>query len=73
MRKQLKKARIEAGYTQQALAEVLGISTRHYQRIENGVSDGTFKVWDTLEDITGVHQRVLREILSTHHGQEDNR
>ena len=73
MRINLKDARIRAGLTQQDLSEVLGISTRHYQRIENGESDGTFHIWDTLEDLTGIHQRKLREILSTHPDQEDSR
>lgn len=62
MRENLKQARKAAGLTQQDMAEKLGISARQYQRIEGGVSNGTFELWDTLEDLTGVHQRVLREI-----------
>ncbi len=67
MRENLKQARKVAGLTQQAMAEKLGVSTRQYQRIESGTSQGTFEMWDALEDLTGVHQRVLREI---HHDTE---
>lgn len=72
MRENLKAARKAAGFTQQQLAEKLDISERHYQRIENGKSNGTFVMWDALEDITGVHQRILREIPTTCHDQADN-
>jgi len=62
MRANLKAARKAKGMTQQAIAELLGISTRYYQRIEAGDRNGDFAIWDELEDITGVHQRILREI-----------
>ena len=69
MREKLKKARREAGLTQQAMADRLGISLRHYQRIEKGTSHGTYEMWDGLEELLNVHQRVLREI---HLGKEAN-
>lgn len=72
MRKTLKEARQKAGMTQQQMAEKLGICTRYYQSIEAGKKTGDFAIWDTLEDITGIHQRKLREIASTDHAQEDN-
>ena len=62
MRKNLKEARQKAGMTQQQMAEKLDISLRYYQNIEAGDRTGDFTLWDTLEDITGIHQRVLREI-----------
>ena len=62
MRKNLKEARQRAGMTQQAIADELGISLRYYQNIEDGSRTGNFDIWDQLEDITGSHQRVLREI-----------
>lgn len=62
MRENLKKARREAGMTQQQMADRLGISLRYYQNLETGDRTGDFTLWDTLEDITGIHQRVLREI-----------
>lgn len=68
----LKNARQQAGMTQQQVADLLDVGIRQYQRIEAGVSHGTFDMWDTLEDITGIHQRKLREISEMHHGKEEN-
>lgn len=62
MRKNLKEARQKAGMTQQDMADKLGISLRYYQNIEAGSRTGEFTLWDTLEDITGIHQRILREL-----------
>lgn len=62
MRANLKKARKDAGLTQEKMAELLGISVVYYQKIEAGERTGSFEIWDTLEDITGTHQRKLREI-----------
>lgn len=62
MRENLRKARKEKGLTQQAVADQLGISLRQYQKIEAGQSHGTFKTWDNLEDLFGIHQRKLREM-----------
>lgn len=69
MRENLKKARREKGLTQQAMADLLGISLRYYQQIEAGDRNGDFEIWDWLEDFTGIHQRILREI---NHGTKDN-
>lgn len=73
MRKHLKEARQKAGLTQQQMAERLGITVVYYQKIEQGTRTGDFGLWDTLEDITGVHQRILREIADIHPGIESNR
>lgn len=62
MRNNLKAARRALDLTQQALADELGISLVYYQKIEGGSRTGDFEIWDTLEDITGIHQRILREI-----------
>lgn len=70
MRKNLKEARQKAGLTQEKMAEKLGISSRHYQRLEAGRIYGTFEVWDSLEDMFNVHQRILRENSATHLDQE---
>lgn len=61
MRENLKKARKDAGMTQQQMADTLGISLRYYQNIETGDRTGDFQIWDQLEDLTGIHQRILRE------------
>ena len=62
MRKTLKVARQRANITQQQMANRLEISLRYYQQIESGDRTGDFTIWDELEDITGIHQRKLREI-----------
>lgn len=66
MRKNLKEARMAAGMTQQQLADRLNISLRHYKYIESGQVIGNIAIWDMLEDITGIHQRKLREISDNH-------
>lgn len=72
MRQNLKNARQKAGMTQQQMADKLEISLRYYQNIEAGSRTGDFVLWDTLEDITGIHQRKLRELSENHRVQGDN-
>lgn len=60
MRENLKRARLAVGMTQKQVAEYLGISETAYQKIEYGQMIGKIKHWDKLEDLFGVHQRVLR-------------
>ena len=63
MRKNLRDERKKKGLTQQAVADLLGISLRYYQNIEQGTRTGDFEIWDKLEDIFTIHQRKLRENL----------
>lgn len=72
-RETLKKARKEAGMTQQQMADKLDLNLRHYQKIEYGELNGSFEVWDALEDLLGVHQRKLREIPNNHRDLTKNR
>lgn len=58
-RKNLQAARKAAGFTQQAVADKLGLTIRHYQKIEYEEISGSFEVLDALEDLLGVHQRIL--------------
>jgi len=58
--------------TQQQMADKLNISLVYYQKIEAGDRIGDVVIWDTLEDITGIHQRKLREISSNCHDLEEN-
>ncbi len=69
MRRNLKEARQRAGLTQKAVAEYLNVSERHYKFMESGQTTGNVELWDKLEDLFSVHQRVLREI---HPDKEDN-
>lgn len=68
-RERLKAERVRLGYTQEQMAEILDVKPRQYKYIEAGTSLGRIPMWDKLEDITGVNQRVLRE---NHPGQEGN-
>lgn len=69
MRRKLKEARQKAGMTQQQMADRLGIGLRHYKKIESGETLGSVSLWDDMEDILEVNQRVLREI---HPGKGDS-
>lgn len=62
-REVLKQARRDAGMTQQAVADALGISLRNYQKIEAGTVLGRIEYWDALEDMFGVNQRELRRLV----------
>ena len=73
MRTNLQAARKAKGLTQEQMAEALGISPRQYQRIEAGTANGSFHHWDALEDLLGIHQRILREKQDIHPDQEENR
>lgn len=72
MRKNLKEARRKAGMTQQQMADKLGITLRHYQKIEYAEIGGSFEIWDALEDILEIHQRKLREISDNRRAREEN-
>ena len=69
MRANLQNARKAAGLTQQAMADKLHVGLRHYKKIESGETLGGIDLWDKLEDLFNIHQRVLREI---HLDKEDN-
>lgn len=51
MRNNLIKARQNKKLTQVELADKLKISTRQYQKLEAGTSDGSIKTWCKLKDI----------------------
>ncbi len=72
MRKNLKEARPLAGMTQQQMADRLEISLRYYQNLETGNRTGDFAIWDELEDITKIHQRILRENENVSGGNGSN-
>lgn len=61
-RKNLKEARQKAGLTQKQVAEYLGITEQAYQKIEYGTRIGKIELWDKLEDLFNIHQRILREL-----------
>ena len=69
MRENLRNARKAAHMTQQVMADRLGIHERYYKAVVSGERLGSIALWDALEDLLGVNQRVLRE---THPGKEDS-
>lgn len=69
MRENLRHARLDKKMTQKQVAEYLGITLTAYQYIECGKRIGRVELWDMLEDLFNVHQRVLREI---HPGKPDS-
>ena len=71
MRENLQAARKGKKLTQQAMAELLGITSRAYQNIEYGHTLGSIKHWDMLEDLFGIPQRELRS-LSPQDNQEEH-
>ena len=73
MRKNLKEARQRAGMTQQEVAKYLGVTLRSYQRLESNIPQflGRIKHWDALEDLFGIHQRVLRQVFPIQKNSED--
>lgn len=62
MRTNLRSARKAAGLTQEQVAEKLEVSLVYYHMIETGRRTGAFTLWDQLEDMFHIHQRVLREM-----------
>lgn len=70
MRTNLQSARKAKGLTQEKMAGAIHVGLRHYKKIESGETLGSIQVWDMLEDMLGVNQRVLRE---NHLDKEDSR
>ena len=51
MRYHLADSRRTKGYTQAFAAAELGITTRQYQAIESGESNGSIPVWESLRTL----------------------
>lgn len=71
-RELLKATRKGLGLTQQQMADAINVSRVYYQMLELGTRVGPVDLWDKLEDLTGVSQRILREIQETHPDQAGN-
>ena len=61
MRHNLRKARTRRGMTQLEMANYLGITLVYYAYIEAGTRLGSIELWDRMEELFHVSQRVLRE------------
>ena len=56
----LKEARMAKKLSQKRLAEQVGLTHQGYWDIENGRSKGSVGVWDRLETVLEVDQKILR-------------
>jgi DNA-binding XRE family transcriptional regulator len=64
MRKRINliNARHKAELTQTELGELVGTTKKRISAIETATCGTRDELWDKLEDVLGIHQRVLREI-----------
>ncbi len=51
--------------TQAEVAKIIGKTTRQYQALEAGTSDGSIKVWERLKDLFGKTIDYLLEQAET--------
>jgi len=54
-----KEYRKRIGYTQERIAEILGISARHWQRIENGKSSPSFELFKKIIKILKIEDKDI--------------
>gem|GEM_PF-987911 len=64
--------RTKHGFTQEQIAHKLGLSKQGYNRIELGRRGASTEIWDALEDMFGVDQRVLRAVTEEKEEEEDH-
>ena len=69
-RQNLKATRKAKDMTQKQVSEYLCVGERHYKKIESGETLGSVEIWDKLEDLFNVSQRILRKNC---HSPEDSR
>jgi len=53
LRANLKAERASKDFTQEYVAEIIDVTTRQYQAIESGESNGSMKVWEKLSALLG--------------------
>lgn len=59
--------RKKKGYTQEKFAEILGISTRHLQRIENNITNSSFKIFIKIINLLEIPDEEIIKILRNIH------
>ena len=69
---QLHLERTKRGFTQEQIARKLGLSKQGYNNSELGRRGASTEVWDALEDMFGVDQRVLRAVTEEKEEEEDH-
>ena len=55
----LRKARLEKGYTQEKLSEIMGVSVAYLSRIETGTTHINLKRLNELSNILGVSEALI--------------
>ena len=53
-RKKIMYFRIEKDLTQEAMAEMLGVTSQYISYIERGRSNGSYKFWDKFKQVFGI-------------------
>ena len=71
MRKNLIAKREQNKLTQAETAKAIGITTRHYNALEAGTSDGSVKVWQKLKDLFKTSIDTLLENTTKNGGLKD--
>lgn len=71
MRKNLIAKREQNKLTQAKTAKTIGITTRQYQALEAGTSDGSVKVWQKLKDLFKTSIDTLLENTTKQGGLKD--
>lgn len=61
-RLELRRKRKEMGLKQSEVARAIHISHKMYSCIEEGTRTGSVDLWDALEDLFGVDQRILIKV-----------
>ena len=57
---ELERIRREIGWTRPVLAYKAGVTSDFIYMLERGLREGRLAVWDKLEELLGVPQKVLR-------------
>lgn len=63
LRKKLRKFREDLGYTQQSLADEIGISKAVYCYLETGRRDGSVKLWLKIKKALSLTNEELVEVM----------
>jgi transcriptional regulator with XRE-family HTH domain len=63
-RQNLINARHEAKLTQSELGNLVGATKKRISALETAACGTRTALWDRLEEVLGVHQRILREICN---------
>lgn len=60
-----KEYRRKIGYTQEVLAEMLGISTRHWQRIESGENKPSLELFKNIIKILKIDDKDIIKYIKS--------